>query len=224
MLFDPHSQIEEETNTYSGQPYLPPHNQFNISAFTRQSEQHLASSFSNNCRLEEWMPTVTPLETFQSGFNSHNAIPNVRVSFDIYGNELPVEADSPLLPMTKHMELESIQEEELMSPDGVMTNQENSDPVLGVITPLKKKVQEPTRVMERRRSFALNRSPLLDITPAGRQRKCSYHVEPVMEVIRQRKCSYHVETTMERALLQNTTPLRENQSNLHEVPLTKKIR
>jgi len=209
MLFDPHSQIEEETNTHSGQPYIPPHSQFNISAFTRQPEQQfLASSFSNNCRLEEWMPTVTPLETLQLGLNSHNVIPNVRVSFDIYGNELPVEVESPLLPVTKHMGLESIMEEELMSPDGVMINQENSDPVLGVITPLKKKIQEPTRVMERRRSFALTRSPLLDITPASRQRKCSYHVE----------------TTLERALLHNTTPLRENQPNLHEVPLTKKMR
>jgi len=209
MIFDPHSQIEEETNTNTGQAFIPHHSQFNISAFTRQPDTNfLATSFSNSCRLEEWMPTVTPLEVLQSGSNIHNAIPNVRVSFDIYGHELPVDADSPLLPITKHTGLESIQEEELMSPDGVMINQENSDPILGVITPLKKKIQEPTRVTERRRSFALTRSPLLDITPAARQRKCSYHVE----------------TTVERALLHNTTPLRENPPNLYELPLTKKMR
>lgn len=124
------------------------------------------------------------MEVVQSDFSGRHEVPNMRVSFDIYGNELPVE-ESPLLPVTnKHMELESIQEEELASPYGIMTNQENSDPVLGVITPLKRREPEPARPIQRRMSVALtlNRSPLLDITPVSRRRKCSYNMETTTEV------------------------------------------
>lgn len=184
MLFDPHSHITEESNTHhhnQNNMQYPAQNFFNISAFTGQPDQQLNSNFN---RVEEWMQTVTPMETVQSDFLGRHEVPNVRVSYDIYGNELPVE-ESPLLPVTtKHMELESIQEEELASPYGIPTNQENSDPVLGHITPLKRREFEPARIGQRRMSVALtlNRSPLLDITPVSRRRKCSYHVETTTEV------------------------------------------
>ena len=185
MLFDPHSHITEESNAQHhdrDSMQHPTHNFFNISAFTGQPDQQLASSFN---RVEEWMSAVTPMETVQSDLLGSHEVSNMRASFDIYGNELPVE-ESPLLPpgTTKHMELESIQEEELASPYGIMTNQENSDPILGVITPLKRREPEPARVGQRRMSVALtlDRSPLLDITPVSRRRKCSYQVETTTEV------------------------------------------
>jgi len=101
-------------------------------------------------------------------------------SYDIYGNELSLE-DDRLADMLepREMDLESIQEEEVMSPDGVTINQENNDPVLHMITPLKKRSNR-TGVNERRRSFAINRSPLIDITPVSKRKK-SHNFEAKIE-------------------------------------------
>jgi len=198
MLFNPHSQIQEEPATHHSQTHLHPNSSLTRNPYSNSPN----ASHLNNGMPEEWLGT-TPIEEIKS-----DDISKVCVSYDIYGNELSTEdGTSPNLYEGKNMNLESIEEEEAMSPDAVAINQENSDPVLHLITPIKKRNDGSfgERTIERRRaSFAITRNPLLDITPA----------------IRKRKASHHIESTIERALLNNTTP--KNESN--DVSFTKKLR
>ena len=162
MLFNPHSQIQEEPNLRNSQTY---------------NSHYLTPNYHHSSRQEDWHHS---LETNKSSQGSPSINTSGVCSYDIYGNELSLE-DEHLNSMLdqKEMDLECIQEEEATSPDGVTVNQENNDPVTHMITPLKKRQIE--RLTERRGSIVINRSPLLDITPVSK-RKCSHNLEPKIEV------------------------------------------
>ena len=101
-----------------------------------------------------------------------------------------------------------------MSPDGVATvNQENNDPVLHMITPLKKR--QIDRPSERRRSFAINRSPLLDITPVSK-RKCSHHLEPKIEV-NFSLGNNNANIYLKKSFLGHTTPRDDSKHGINDV-------
>jgi len=182
MLFNPHSQIQEDPN--------PRNSHSSHSHYLTPNYNH--SSNLNNSRHDDY---------YSSGHLDSQGSPCTSgvCSYDIYGNELSLEDENfNNMLEQKEMDLECIQEEEMASPDGVTVNQENNDPVLHMITPLKKRhIDRPS---ERRRSTVINRSPLLDITPVSK-----------------RKCSHHLEPKLDRSFLGHTTPRDDSKHGINDV-------
>ena len=180
MLFNPHSQIQDEPTNRPTNIFIPqvfPLFQQNPAPASPTRARSL-SLFSNG-RHDDWLCSGPQAPTSGSLDNLDTC--NTSVTYDIYGNELLSRDDEIPHGFDRDMDLESIEEEEIMSPDAVAFNQENKDPVMKLVTPLKKR-NPAGRVTERRNSFALSRGPLLDITPPVSRRKCSYHVESKFEV------------------------------------------
>lgn len=193
MLFNPHSQIQEEPNPRNSHSSLNQH--------------YLTPNYHHSSRQDDWHHT---LETNKSSQGSPSINTSGVCSYDIYGNELSLEDEhfNNMLDQ-KEMDLECIQEEEATSPDAVTVNQENNDPVTHMITPLKKRQVE--RPSERRASFALNRSPLIDITPVSK-RKCSHHLESKIEV--KNFLRIYINQNLKRSFL---TPRDDNKHGTNDV-------
>ncbi len=103
----------------------------------------------------------------------------VFTSFDIYGNDLSMKEENS-------SEWEDGPTDVERTWDGgfkeqIKTDKENSNPVLSIITPLKKRTENKNS--SAKSSFGINRSPLLDITPTISVKKTTVPQEFKIEVI-----------------------------------------
>ena len=216
MIFNPRSQIKEESTQDTSSTG-------SLSFLT--IPYHLPySDLQSYCGNEEWQSNLTQEDTTRSTLGSLN-MSNVSVSYDIYGNELLLEDEEMprQIPSQRDLVLESIKEEELMSPDPMVTDQENKDPVLHMITPVKRRGQQQQEDhMSERRSFVINRSPLLDITPGVSKRKCSHQIDTRGEVSRINLLKL---MDFKRSFLNNNlTPKSDHKNGPVDIMFTRKFR
>jgi len=150
-------QLLQSPSSYFPFDCVHPSNPINRSSGTRIDE--LEFQESGNKRQ------ISAIEDSQS--SQIDIVRNLYTSYDIYGNELNTQNNVSLTPFDNYDEEDEIRSNmggdwDIYDPQ--QENKENNDPVLNMITPLKKRNVRDNGFSRSSRQSS-TRSPLVDITP-----------------------------------------------------------